>query len=105
MLRAGRLDRRIIIQVATKSTGTAGGESRSWGTLATVWAEYKPVRGSESFVGVEHYAEAEVRFTIRYRNDVTPDNRITYDGKTYDIVAVLQIGRKEALDILAKAAA
>lgn len=105
MLRAGRLDRRIVIQVATKTRGAAGGESKSWATLATVWAEYKPVRGTEEFRGVERYSEVEVKFLIRHRSDVTPQNRITYGGKTYDIVEVLPVGRNEALEILAKAAA
>lgn len=104
-MQAGRLDRRITIQTLTETQDSEGHPVKSWSALDTVWAQALPVRGGEQFLNAQKYAESEMRFQIRYRTDVTVKHRIVYDGKNYDILAVLEIGRRRGLNILAKARA
>lgn len=106
-LKAGELDRRITLQTNTPpalSARGAGGES--WGTLATVWARYLPKHGREYLAGggAEVTAEADAVFLIRHRTDVGPATvRISYDGKLWDILSVVEYGRKVGLELVAKA--
>lgn len=101
---AGRLDRRITIQSRTVMQDGFGAEIASWSDEATVWAEVKPLRGSERWAAMEVAADLPTRFTIRYRAEPsTVDNRIAYKGRIYDIQSVNEIGRRVGWEIYAKA--
>lgn len=103
---SGRLDRLITIQVASMTQNDYGEEIPSWSTLAQVWAQFLPGGGNERFTAQQVYAEAQARFRIRHRSDVTPENQITYDSKTWDILSVDEYGgRGVGLEIRVKAAA
>jgi SPP1 family predicted phage head-tail adaptor len=103
---SGKLDRLITIQSASVAQNAYGEEILTWSTLATVWAQFLPGGGSERFTSQQVYAEAQARFIIRYRTDVTPENQIVYNGKTWDILSVDEYGgRGNGLEIKAKAQA
>ena len=104
-MQAGKLDRKIVIQTLTETQDDYGGVVESWSELATVWARFIPGGGNESFVAQAVYAEAQGRFHIRWRSDVTTKHRIQWDGKDWDILAVSEIGRREGLEIIVKARA
>lgn len=104
-MRSGRLDRLITIQVKTSTEDSFGEMIETWATLAEVWAELKYLRGSEWFAAQQEGASVDVIFRIRYRDDVTPLNVIVYDSRTYDISAVLELGRREGLELYASARA
>lgn len=104
-MRAGRLDRRIELQKNSPTQNTAGEEVDNWTELYTVWAEVIPVRGSERYASQQDAAVIEEKFRIRYLSDITPKNRILYNSRIYDIKGVLEIGRREGLEIHAKARA
>ena len=102
-MRAGMMDRRIVIDQDTATTPNTHGEIvPSWSTLATVWAYRKPLKGSEKQQSQQELAQAEYMFRIRHRTDVTPEMRINYDGAYYDIIAVFEISRKHGTEIFAK---
>lgn len=105
MIPSGILDRVIKLQDRASGINALGEPSGAWNDTATVWANYSPVRGTESFMGNQKYASAEAKFIIRYRTGVTARTRIIYDGKTWDILGVEEIGRQEGLAIVAKAGA
>ena len=104
-MRAGRLDRRIEIQVNSPTLNGVGEEIENWNTLYNLWAEVIPVRGTERYASDQDAAVIEEKFKIRYVTGVTPLNRILYNGKTYDIKGVLELGRREGLELHAKARA
>ena len=105
MIRAGQLDRRITLQHETESQDATGEPIKTWAAVDTVWAQYVPLRGAELFGAKQLRAEADSKFRIRYRSDVTPENRIVWGGRNWDIVSVSEIGRQEGLDIVAFARA
>ena len=103
-MRAGRLDKRIVIQTRTASQDSTTGETTyTWADAVTVWAAMDELRGREYFAARQVQADIGVKFTIRYRSDVTVLNRISYDGRIYDIRHIATLGRKYAMELFADA--
>ena len=68
-----------------------------------LWARIEPLGGREGFGQQQWVATGEVRFTIRWRDDVTPLHRVVHEGREYDVVSVAEDGRREALLIVGRA--
>lgn len=98
-MNSGKLDRYITIQSATETKDSFGAPIQTWATLASVWAQIKEVRGKEYFAAQAVNSEVDTIFAIRYRSDVTTKMRISYDSKTYDIQSVVEVGRRDGLEL------
>ena len=74
-----------------------------WQTLATVWAEIKPISGREYFSVQQVQSEVTTQIWIRYRKDIEPTMRVTYQDKHYEIVSVLNYqGLNKTLQLMCK---
>lgn len=106
-MRAGKLDRRVTIQRKTVTESGSGEPIEAWNDLATVWAQARPNRGDERFSTMQVVGSAVTTFVVRFRADlaVTVLDRLGYDGKTWDILDVRELGRREGWEIDAKARA
>lgn len=105
-MRAGALDRRIVIERATTTPDEFNASGETWAALATVWASKSDVKDGERMRAGAVSSEITTRFQVRYSTtlaDVGPKDRVRFDGRTYDIVAVKEIGRNEGLEITAAA--
>lgn len=104
-LGAGDLDRRVEIQTPTDSVSSIGTPKETFATLATVWARFRPKHGREILAGggAEVSADADAMFLIRWRDDVGPRERVVFDGATYDILSVVEYGRRVGLELVCKA--
>jgi head-tail adaptor len=116
-MRGGTLDRTVAIQRATVTQSPSGEIREAWATLSTRPASVAPVTGEERFTSEQLIAKAQFSFTVRWAQvlaDLTPLDRIIYPAsalanspadplgnKIYDIIAVQEIGRREALRIIA----
>lgn len=97
---ASRLRQRITLQQAQETADGAGGSSRSWSDVATVWAElvpYRVSRGDERVLAEQLQAEVTHRVSLRYRSDVTVDMRISYAGRLFNIRSVTNVGEADVL--------
>jgi SPP1 family predicted phage head-tail adaptor len=91
-MRAGKLRHRVTLQSLTAGSPqqTASGQpDESWADEATIWASVEPLRGRELFAAQEHHSRVEVRIRLRYRAGITAAMRVSFDGRYYNIVAVL----------------
>lgn len=107
-MHAGQLDRRITILRATVAADGFNEQVQTWEEIATVWAHAAPVQDAERQRAGETLASKSYRFTIRYSSDVSdvdPRDRVTFDGRAYDVQGVKEIGRREGLEITATARA
>lgn len=102
-MQAGRLDRRITIEEVTESQDSYGAISETWSVFVVVNAAVQPMRGREFFKDDQRAADIDTVFRIRYLAGVHYKMRIKYDGKTYDIYSVAETGRRDGLEIAAKA--
>jgi len=103
-MNAGTLDRLISIQALTTSQDEYGGVTETWTELAQVWARWLPGAGSERFAAGSVHAETQGRFHIRWRADVTPQHRVAWDNKSWEILDVTEIDRRDGLELRVKAA-
>ena len=98
----GRLDRLITIEQNTPTT-TSGEPVPAWATFATVYAMKSDQRGREFFDAQQVVAERTTVFRIRWLAGVTELMRIVFDSITYDIKAISEVGRHDALDLFCTA--
>jgi SPP1 family predicted phage head-tail adaptor len=95
----GRLDRQLTLQkpavVVQDDYGAPA--PASFVDVATVAAgiEYKP--GQEATQADQLTATQRITFTIRYRADVRPTWQLRYEGKTFQLTDVAEIGRRRGL--------
>ena len=100
----GRMDRRITIQELTVSVDPKYGKpTKTWTDFATVWANSYAGGGREFTEARQLNAEISVQFQIRYIEGPSATMRILYDGRYYDIDRISEVGRRERLNIFAKA--
>lgn len=103
-MRAGELDRQIILQhVAIAAADMNGSKAQTFADYATVWAKKIDAGGREFFAGDQVQAELATRFKVRWRNDIVPTDRITYGSLSYNISHLQELGRREGLMIFATA--
>jgi head-tail adaptor len=119
-MRAGSLDRRVTIRRRTLTSSDSGEPIETWTNLvvrrpASMW----PVKGDERFGGPQEVAKEQIEFRVRYSADVaalTPLDQVLHPALTteqaadpgyvvptrsiHDVVAVLEIGRREGLKII-----
>jgi SPP1 family predicted phage head-tail adaptor len=100
-VRAGSLDRRVILQRPTKVREPNGAEREVWLTVDEVWAGKKDATGRERIIAGTEIGIADAVFTIRWREDVTSRHRVRYLGKDWRIIAPpAEVGRKEGLQLV-----
>lgn len=99
MVRAGRMRHRITIQQNDPTQDASGELDDSWSEYATRWAravtETGVSRVRESFSADQKYAEADVRFELRHIEGVTPEMRVSWDNRIYDIVGAVNVNHRD----------
>ena len=91
-MKAGELDRRILIQRPVPVRNAHGEEITGWVDVASTWAKFERVSGTEEFQAEQRSARQQVRFTIRYRSGIEPTMTVVYDGERYEIEDVGEAG-------------
>jgi SPP1 family predicted phage head-tail adaptor len=103
-LSAGDLDRRVTLERFTTTVDAFNEPVKAWGVLAAPAASYHPLSDGERFRAGETAATGSARFVIRYSAavaDLNPKDRLTFEGNTWQILHVKEIGRREGLEITA----
>lgn len=103
-MRAGPLDRRITLERFTSTRDVYNEEVQTWTTLATRSASFEPLSDGERFRASETAATASARFVIRHSTtvaDLNPLDRLVFEGVTWQILRVKEIGRREGIEISA----
>lgn len=104
---AGNLDRRVTFSRATPSN-TPLGLIESWSEIGTVWASRKDVSDGERAAAGMMQATLVSRFVVRsseFSRALTPKDRLTEGGRSYQILGIKEVGRRDFLEITAEARA
>jgi len=101
-MRAGRLNKRIVLQAPTVGKGPSGGRQTTWADWKPARAAVRPLSGLEKSATARggEVAEARTEFEIRYRPGVTEQMRVVYDGKFYNIRHVKDVNEDHEMLIL-----
>ena len=86
---AHRLRHRVTIERKTAGADAWGQPVETWETVAIAPAEVWPLSGREYIAAQAEQAGVTTKITVRYQAGIEPAMRITHDGKTYNIRAVL----------------
>lgn len=103
-MKAGKLDRRITVQ--RQGEATDDGYTTQPGALedyCTRWASWKPANGRETFEAQGREALAGGTFWLRWdslSSGISTTDVVLFEGRTWDIAAVQQIGRREGVELI-----
>ena len=100
-MRAGELNRRIVIQQKSITRLASGAESSSWLTLANSWAKVVQQKQDEEIENDSHLLTDQLTFKIRYRSDLDNEMRILYEGSYYEILSIKELGFRKGLSLTA----
>lgn len=87
-LNIGRLNRRITFLTAKETQNTINQTTQEWKEYKSVWATVKALRGSERYEAMKVQAQQIYKITTRYHDGITPDMRILFNGKIFEITSV-----------------
>jgi len=85
----GKMRERVTLQQESNTADGYGGQVLAWSDVATVWAKVEPLSGREQIEADKLQGVVNTRITIRYRSDVVPGMRLTWNSKNYNIRAVI----------------
>lgn len=100
---AGSLDRRLEWQRATGVTvdGT-GGEAKTWTRLFETWCCKAAARGLELVQSMESTEEEVTVLQFRWRPDLQVTDRVVFEGRTWNIQGLTEIGRRDGYEVTLK---
>jgi SPP1 family predicted phage head-tail adaptor len=98
-MRAGLLTKTIDLQRATVAVDQYGTPANTWATFATVRAQLLQATTEEFMRTFGASTEAAVVFRIRFLDGITLADRVSYQGRAYDLKEVKELGRREGLDL------
>jgi SPP1 family predicted phage head-tail adaptor len=87
----GRLNKRVTIYSYMETETALGASKTVLKKAASVWAEVKPVRGSEF---LEYYREAnalQFKVTMRWRPGLTEKDVLVFQGRQFEINSIINI--------------
>lgn len=87
----GELRHRVALEAFARSADGGGGATGSWTLVAEVWAAVLPSSGDESFMHDRVAGRQKYSVWMRYRDGVTPDLRLRFGNRVFDIRAVVNV--------------
>ncbi|KEP68524.1 head-tail adaptor protein [Thioclava dalianensis] len=98
-MQSGKLTRVIAIQSATSTVDDYGSPVKAWANQGTYRAEVVERSTTEFMQTGGATDEAVIVFRIRFVSGVSNTNRVSFDGKTYQIKEVTELGRRKGLEL------
>lgn len=100
------LNKRVTLQIPAKAPDGMGGFTVTWTDAATVWAAVWPVNATETIQAGKVGLTVTHRVRIRYRSVVKAGWRISFGGRYFNIVSIIDPNTAHRwLDILCREAA
>ena len=88
MSKLGRMRWRVTIEREQITADSSGGGTATWNSVATVWAEVKPMSSTERSVSGKREAYSKYKIRMRSRSDLTEADRLRVAGKLLNITGI-----------------
>lgn len=103
MSNPGLLRRRLTLEAPVENADGAGGVTRSYEAVATLWGEVTPVSAARSIEAERLAARVTHRIAIRFADDITTKHRLRDGDRVLRIVSIRdRDGRKRFQQIEAE---
>ena len=100
---SSRLRQRLTLQQEVQTPDSAGGYTRSWQDVASLWAEIVPVSGREAWFAGQLQSEVTHKILLRYRSGVSAGMRLLFESRVFAIRYVMNVREEnELLELLAQ---
>lgn len=97
---AGRFNKQVTLQRPITAEDGLGGYTRTWETVAVLWAEVVPLGGAQDAGNERLTIHPRYRVTLRERDDITPVMRLLYGDAVLTIDSIRPSGPRETLSVL-----
>ncbi|MBV9558134.1 MAG: phage head closure protein, partial [Pseudolabrys sp.] len=98
-LQAGDLDRRLVLEAPAEADDGAGGVTRGYAAVATVWAQLAPLAAHAETIAGSLGAVVTHRIVIRAGRDVTTFHRFRDGTRIFRVVATRERDSGRFVDI------
>ena len=99
-MQAGTLNHRINIEQRSAGEDALGQPVETWELVAAVWANVRHLSGVGAIKAGADVSLVQASIRIRQRAGIDAGMRVTYDGRQYDIKAVLPDGKRQFIDLV-----
>lgn len=94
-MRPGTLRHRLTLSAFTTAKNDFGEDVPTFANYATVWGSFEPLLGREYFASQQMQSPAEAKVRIRYLSTVKDEDRVAFDGTTYEILGVQNVENRD----------
>ena len=88
-MKAGAMRHKVTIEYRTLAADAYGGQTATWTTLDTVWADLESLSSIESWQDKQQTPTLTHKVTIRYRADLDPKMRIKFGSRYLNIAGIV----------------
>ena len=99
-MNTGQLDKKAVIQQPVEARNSLGEYTLTWSDWATRYIAILPLSGVESINALAVEATVTHRIRMRYTQGLQPKFRIIAEGRTFEIISVLEKGRRVEHELL-----
>lgn len=101
MLPSGVMDHLAVIQTPADSVNAIGEPVLTYTTFAARYVALLPMSGNEQMNAMATQGTVMHRLRLRYTAGLKPKMRIVTEGRTFEIMSVLERGRRVEHEVLA----
>jgi SPP1 family predicted phage head-tail adaptor len=95
------MDQLAVVQTPTESANAIGEPILTWSTFATRWIAILPLSGNEQITALANEGNVTHRIRMRYTAGIKPKMRLVSEGRTFEIMSVVERGRREEHELMA----
>lgn len=100
---AGELNRRVTVMGYNDTPRADGGIAKAETNLGQRWASIEPLSGLEYLEASQMGSEVTHRIRLRYFDGLTTKHRLTYNGREFNIVSILNRNERNVVhELMAK---
>ncbi|WP_417278401.1 phage head closure protein [Celeribacter sp.] len=99
-MKASKLDRHVSFERKAEEITETGATLETWATFLTVRAEVRDLMTDQVTLDLGEGEKATRVFVIRWTPEtITTEDRVSYNGQSYDIRQIVELGRRGGLQI------
>jgi SPP1 family predicted phage head-tail adaptor len=95
------MDHLAVVQTPAESANAIGEPILTWSTFATRWVAILPLSGNEQITALANEGNVTHRIRMRYTAGIKPKMRLVSEGRTFEIMSVVERGRREEHELMA----